>query len=383
MKTRVFCNRIRAVMAACSVGAAALLFAMPLRAQQNAPHITTAQVGAERRVTFQFYAPKATSVKVEGGLRADLVKGENGVWTATTGPMEPEVYTYHFLIDDSIRLLDPANPNTKGLQESLLVVPATTPQPWEEQNVPHGAIHIHSYASKALGVTRRLHVYTPPGYDAKGRTRYPVLYLLHGSGDDDSMWNSIGRANVIMDNLLAAKRAQPFVVVMPLGHVPPNADRRKGFENDLLQDVIPLIESNYNVRTDAPHRAIAGLSMGGFQSMTVGLNHLDKFAYVGVLSAGLRDNLAGPADFPELTSNPKQANEKLKLLYIWIGKNDFLLKNAQQFDALLTEKGITHLYHETEGTHEWPVWRHALADLVPRLFTAQPDANVTRAAQTE
>ena len=376
-------NRIRAGLSVCSLCAVTLALSPSARAQQNAQHVTPTQVNAERKITFQFYAPKATSVKVEGGLRADLVKGDNGVWTATTAPLEPDVYTYHFLIDDSIRLLDPANPNTKGLQESLLVVPGATPEPWEEQNVPHGAIHIHSYTSKALGVTRRLHVYTPPGYDAKGRTRYPVLYLLHGSGDDDSMWNSIGRANVIMDNLIAAKKAQPFVVVMPLGHVPPGADRRKGFENDLLQDVIPLIESNYNVRTDAQHRAIAGLSMGGFQSMTVGLNHLDKFAYVGVFSAGLRDNLAGPGDFPDLTSNPKQANDKLKLLYIWIGKNDFLIRNAQQFDAFLTEKGITHLYHETEGTHEWPVWRHALADLAPRLFTTQPDTSVTRATQSE
>ncbi len=367
-------NRIRACLSVCSLCAASLLFSLPLRAQQNAPHVTTAQVGPERKVTFQFYAPKATAVKVEGGLSANLTKGDNGVWSATIGPMEPEVYAYHFVIDDSIRLLDPANPITKGLQESLLVVPGSTPQPWEEQNVPHGAIHIHSYASKALGVMRRLHVYTPPGYDAKGKTRYPVLYLLHGSGDDDSMWNSIGRANVIVDNLLAAKRAQPFVVVMPLGHVPQGADRRKGFENDLLQDVIPLIEANYNVRTDAPHRAIAGLSMGGFQSMTVGLNHLDKFAYVGVFSAGLRDNLAGPSDFPDLTANPKQANARLKLLTIWIGRNDFLIKNAQQFDAWLTEKGITHLYRETAGVHEWPVWRRALVDLVPRLFATSAEA---------
>jgi len=330
---------------------------------QTAPRIVTAQAMPDRHVKFQFYAPSATEVRVEGSLAVNLTKGDNGVWSGTIGPVAPDLYAYHFLVDKTIRLLDPQNSLTKGLNESLLTVPGDTPQVWEEQKTPHGAIHIHEYESKALGVTRRVHVYTPPGYSPTARTRYPVLYLLHGSGDDDSMWTTIGRAGVILDNLIAQGKCKPFVVVMPYGHVPAGADRRKGFENDLLGDVIPLVEANYLVRTDANSRAIAGLSMGGFQSMSVGLTHLDRFGWVGVLSAGLRGGLAAESDLAALTSSAHP-----KLLYIRIGKNDFLLKDAQRFDAWLTQKGVPHIYQEVEGIHEWPVWRKALADLAPRLF---------------
>ena len=362
MKLRCITHRV------CRTGTlasfAALLLAPGTGAgAQKPPAIVTAQALPDRHVKFQLYAPTAMEVRVEGGLPVSLTKGENGVWSGTVGPIEPDVYTYHFLVDKTIRLLDPQNSLTKGLNESLFTVPGDTPQVWEEQKTAHGAIHVHRYESKALGATRRVHVYTPPGYSPTARARYPVLYLLHGSGDDDSMWATIGRAGVILDNLIAQGKCKPFIVAMPNGHVPAGADRRKGFESDLLGDVIPLVESNYLVRADAGSRAIAGLSMGGFQSMSIGLSHLDRFACVGVLSAGLREGLAAESDLTALSSSSHP-----KLLYIRIGKNDFLLKDAQHFDAWLTQKGVPHLYQEVEGVHEWPVWRKALADLAPRLF---------------
>lgn len=253
------------------------------------------------------------------------------------------------------------------------------------KEVPHGQVAVQEYDSSALGFKRKMMVYTPPGFNKNDKQKkYPVLYLLHGSGDDESGWVKKGDANVIMDNLYAEKKAAPMIVVMPYGftNAPgmpqrnPKAtpeERRKsagGFEKDLLQDVIPFVESHYPVVADAQHRALAGLSMGGFQTLAIGPHHSDTFAYLGVFSAGLgrpgRDsNRPDPtASWPEAPA----LNEHLKLFWVSCGDRDGLLESAKKLDETLTEKKITHVWHQDTGAHEWPVWKNDLYLFAQRLF---------------
>jgi enterochelin esterase family protein len=219
-----------------------------------------------------------------------------------------------------------------------------------------------------------VHVYAPPGYPQDTSKRYPVLYLLHGSGDNDSHWMLLGRAGVIADNLLADGRAVPMLIVMPDGHVADRSREREAgsrsrgrelFEKDLLQSVLPLVETNYRAAADAQHRAIVGLSMGGGQSIGVGLGHLDQFAWVGAFSAAVSgdDSVLAP-----LRGDPAAANQKLKLLWIGVGKDDFLLARNREFVKALDELKIRHTYQETEGSHAWGVWRGYLARFLPLLF---------------
>jgi enterochelin esterase family protein len=217
-------------------------------------------------------------------------------------------------------------------------------------------------------------VYAPPGYQHDAAKRYPILYLLHGSGDNDSHWILLGRANVIADNLLADGHAVPMLIVMPDGHLLDRSrEREKGdrarsreaFEKDLLQCVVPLVESNYRVQPGVQHRAIAGLSMGGGQSLGVGLAHLDQFAWIGAFSAGIS------TDDPvlvRLRADPGVANQQIKLLWIAIGKDDFLLARNRDFVKALDELKIRHRYQETAGSHAWGVWRGYLAEFLPLLF---------------
>lgn len=234
----------------------------------------------------------------------------------------------------------------------------------------HGAVHIHRYHSGALGTTRRLHVYTPPGYDPKGSQRYPVLYLLHGSPGDDTNWIAAGKANALLDTLITSRQCQPFVVVMPDSEVSGPLFGRRRFERDLLEDILPFIEKTYRVRTDAAGRALAGLSMGGFHSIAIGLNHLETFGWIGVFSAGLREGFASESDLASFASYASQSASRLKLLYVRIGKKDFFLPDARRFHRWLELRSIPHVYQEVDGTHEWPVWQKALTDFAPRLFSS-------------
>ena len=215
-------------------------------------------------------------------------------------------------------------------------------------------------------------MYTPAAFDPKSAEQYPVLYLLHGSGDNEAVWTEFGRANVILDNLIAAKKALPMIVVMPDGHAnggdySPEArgHNDENFERDLLGDVIPFVEARYPIKPDREQHAIAGLSMGGNQAILVGLNHRDLFAWVGGMSSGIREREKPLASF---WSDPVSDKTPLRLLWLSIGKDDFLLKDNQAFDALLTERRVPHEYAETAGNHRWMVWRRNLTDLAPRLF---------------
>ena len=344
------------------------------------PPPNSPEVHADRTVTFRVRATKAAEVSVSGewpGGTKQMTKDDNGVWSVTIGPLEPDVYGYTFSID-GFRTLDPVNAGVKPMRSpttSILEVPGNPPRIWEFQNVPHGTVRLHDYQSKALGRLRHLRVYAPPDYD-RGNRRYPVLYLFHGSGDNDATWTAFGHAHWILDNLIATGKAKPMLVVMTDGHA--TAPQFTGvpgtnmisrnvsdYESDLLGDVLPLVEANYRVRKEAASRAIAGLSMGGGQSLTIGLNHPELFAWVGGFSSFVRDPGTAAA---KALANPSAMNRKLKLLWIACGKEDRLMTNARQLHVLLKDINIRHEFLETEGNHSWPVWRRYLADFAPLLF---------------
>ena len=358
---------------------------VPLAAQPPAPPapIISPEVQADRRVTFRFRAPNAKEVllALEGAERVPMQKDEQGVWSATTAALEPDIYGYTFVVD-GVGLTDPSNHLTKPnlvWQSSAVHVPGGASVVWEEADVPRGTLNRHFYKSGVVGDHRDFYVYTPPGYDPAASTRYPVLYLLHGFSDSANGWSAVGRAHVILDNLIAQKKAKPMLVVMPLGYGAPeivrvgiggfrdpglrqrNFDR---FRDALLTEVIPQVEKAYRVDADRAARAIGGLSMGGAESLYTGLNALDRFAWVGAFSSGGL-NETFDTDFPGLDA---KANEKLRLLWIACGTEDRLIDVNRKVRAWLTSKGVKHTGVETPGAHTWMVWRRNLAEFAPLLF---------------
>jgi enterochelin esterase-like enzyme len=376
--------------------AASAVFAQPPR-REPTPNDTlkSPEISADHHVTFRIYAPKASSVTVSGdwiaqgrGTGGGLTKDDSGVWSLTVGPLVPDFYSYSFNVD-GVRTIDPKNAMIKQGEISLdnmFEVPGEEAA-WEDTNpVPHGAIHIDWYQSNVLDKQRSMHVYTPPGYE-KGGERYPVFYLLHGGGDEDSGWSTIGRAGFIMDNLLAAKKAKPMIIVMPNGSMPrpaftPGApqtpamqqaqrEAQQKFVDELLNNVIPNVEKTYRVLTTRENRALAGLSMGAGQTLAVAPSHLDKFAWIGVWSGGVNapatdDFLARNASF---FGNPEKTNKMVKLLWVAAGSNDTLAgPGTKHLAEILDSKGIRHEYHESEGGHTWINWRHYLNDYAQLLF---------------
>jgi len=342
------------------------------------------EVHADRTVTFRFRGPHAKKVLLvlAGAQPAAMKKGHDGVWTITTAPLSPEFYGYLFQVD-GVDLIDPNNsalkPNLLSVQ-SELHVPGPTSLPWELNNVPHGIIHHHFYHSKIVGDDRDYCVYTPPGYDADAKQSFPVLYLLHGFSDDASGWTSVGRANVILDNLIAQGKAKPMIVVMPLGYGAPEIlaggfgemDRDhplrdknfSKFTEALLNEVLPQVELQYRVIADRNSRAIAGLSMGGSESLLTGLNHLDQFAWIASFSAAsLPEDF--DADFKDLKASD---NSRIRLLWIACGTDDPLIHNNRRLKLWLTPQGMRYVSIETPGMHNWMVWRDNLANLAPLLF---------------
>ena len=277
-------------------------------------------------------------------------------------------------------MLDPNNRHVKKWLtcENMVEVPGTPPLLHEQQSVPHGVIHRHVYQSESAGHERGVYVYTPPGYDPKRAAGYPLLVLLHGFGDDESAWLEVGRAHFIADNLIAAGKIKPLVIAMPYGHPLP-IERPRTFRNDyatrnidamdkdLQQDLMPLLESTYHLTSSRTERAITGLSMGGGQSLTIGLRHLDVFAWIGGYSSATPQ---GDLDsqWTDLTKDVGSTNKKIRLLWIGCGKEDFLLDRNQEFTAWLAEKGIEHTYRLTDGGHDWTVWRKYLAEFLPLVF---------------
>jgi enterochelin esterase-like enzyme len=353
--------------------------------QQRRPLLRSPEVNADRTITFRVYAPLATSVSVGGDMiqdqpRRPMTEDSTGVWSVTLGPFAPDIYDYTFQIDD-VTVLDPVNPSvTLGPRSSssLIEVPGDRPELWDPQPVPHGTVHVQWYQSDVIGGLRAAYVYTPPGYE-EGRERYPVLYLMHGAGFTQEGWTTTGRANLILDNLIARGQAKPMVVVMPFGHPqvattlgfnePPASDRDL-VARDILSDVMPLVEKTYRVLTDADHRAIAGFSMGGNQSLTIGLGHPALFHWVAGFSAAIpRQEEALERTFATALSDPGRTNATLKLLWTACGTDDRgWFPPNQMFAKLLDQKGVRHTFVTTPGAHQWQVWRRNLVALAPLLF---------------
>lgn len=355
--------------------------------------IVSPEVTADGQITFRMLAPAAEAVAVTGlrGLADQpMRRGDDGVWSVTLGPLAADIYSYNFTID-GLTVTDPHNPNTKRwlLMQSTVDVPGRPAAAWERQDVPHGVVERVSYDSPVRGGQAALTVYTPPGYDARSAGRVPVVYLLHGFGDDETLWTEVGRAHFIADNLIAQGLMKPAIIVMPFGHAVPR-DRAAGFrlsdeyrarnfeamQRDLVESIIPLVEARYAVEAGADARAIVGLSMGGGQALGIGLAHPELFMWIGGFSAAQVGGFtAAPAaadldaHFRGLADPDTRAKRAPRLLWLGCGRADSLvLPNIEVFQTWLAARGIAHTWYLTEGGHEWPLWRQYLETFLPLLF---------------
>ena len=363
--------------------------------------VASPQVHAVGRVTVRLRAPRADSVRLTGEIldgkpAPAMTRDSAGVWSVTVGPLPPDIYTYAFNVD-GVSTPDPGNPYLKipagtGLA-SQVEVPGNGPQYYDFRDVAHGMVSIVQYRSNAIGAPRTAWVYTPPNYLQSTET-YPLLVLMHGIGETEVSWVMTARAHVILDNLIAEGRARPMVVVMPLGHArqsvglaplptaatapagPPAAAAGGGdpevfssntIQRDLLGDLLPVVERSFRVSRNPDERGIMGLSMGGAQALKIGTDNLDTFRWVVGLSSALTGGNP-TAPFANFLANPNVANQKLKLLYLTIGRADGLIAGNQRFDEALTQAGIRHTFNTTEGGHWFRVWRRDLYEIAPLLF---------------
>ena len=399
MKSRITqqLNLVAAILA----GAVLILpaVAQPGRGPQS-PQVVSPEVSADGHITFRILAPRAEAVRLSGGdipgngQGTALAKGTNGVWEVVMGPIQPGTYRYHFNVD-GVAVVDPRSPAISESNNnvwSLVHVPGSDFMDTKE--VPHGVVASITYYSSSLSKFRRMHVYTPPGYEL-GQGKYPVFYLLHGAGDSDEAWTSVGRAGFILDNLIAERRAKPMIVVMPAGHTragnvgaargvrptagqPPKGDE---FVEDFLNDLMPYAESHYRIYSDRQHRAIAGLSMGGSQTLNISIPNLEKFSYVGVFSSGVLGAFgrgrsgatnapAGPTweERNQAALDNAELKKGLKLVWFATGKDDFLIESSRGTVAMLKKHGFDPIFRETTGGHTWINWRDYLHEFAPQLF---------------
>jgi enterochelin esterase family protein len=379
--------------------------------------IVSPEVHPDKTVTVRFRAPNAKTVEligeIEGKPSYPMTKDEaTGVWSATIGPLPHDVYNYQFRVDavngqGGVIAMDPQSPWVKigfgGFPSaSQFEIPGDGLEFDDAKPVPHGTVRLETYDSKSIGAPRTLWIYTPPGYE-KGTAKYPVFYLLHGSGNIDSSWILTGRANYIMDNLIAEGKTKPMIIVNPLGYARagvgtvPDRDQDRAafggrgappapgspaaqpgglFGQDLLTDIIPYVEKTYRTLPGADNRALGGLSMGGGQTVQIGFTHPDTFHYLVVMSAGSQAN--PDQSYAEFFNG---GYKKLKLLWMGIGKDDNLVgPSAKTLDEALTKANIPHTFQVGEGRHEWMVWRHHLHDVGPLLFQSAPAKTTTPAA---
>ncbi len=373
-----------------SVGLAPLA---PVSAQGfRPPDFVSPEVTTERDIICRIHAPKAETVRLSIGdlpghdRGVAMTKADNGVWVATVGPAPAGAYRYTFNVD-GVTVIDPRNPATSesnANSSSLVIVPGS--ELFDLKDVPHGTVAVVNYFSKSLNRFRRMHIYTPPGYE-RGEGRYPVLYLLHGAMDSDASWSTVGRTGVILNNLIAVGKAKPMIVVMPAGHTGPfrlGAPGERRFERqidefgtDFTGSVKPFVEEHYRVIGDRAHRAIAGLSMGGLQTLNISAANLTDYAYIGVFSSGVFGIAGGFGGAPpnrewEETNRAAldlaEAKQGLRLVWFATGKDDFLVKTSQATVAMLKEHGFDVIYKETDGGHTWLNWRDYLGEFAPQLF---------------
>lgn len=347
-------------------------------------------VNADSSVTFSIAAPMASKVKVSGaGQTLDMVRDSAGVWSVTTPPLAPDLYTYTFEVD-GVRTLDPSNIYTArdiASLSNIVIVPGGSADLYAVNDVAHGNVAKVWYSSPRLDMERRMTVYTPAGYDPAGDRRYPVLYLLHGMGGDENSWSELGRAVAILDNLIAEGKAEPMIVVMPNGngalaaapcetgrgmYTPRGEDSvaEYGVFENAFADIMDYVDSHYLTVAEKSGRALAGLSMGGGHSWRISMWNPDMFDYVGLFSAAIRWNGSGvSADDEELDESlRRQFDVAPRLYWIAIGSDDFLYDLNKEYRAKLDSMDIPYEYHESAGGHTWTNWRHYLTEFLPRLF---------------
>jgi len=372
---------IFALFFACQLGAqappAAGNGAQAGRAQRG-PVVVSPEVLPDRRVTVRLYAPRAQAVRVslEGGV--SLTKGDNDVWAATLGPLDAGAYRYTFTVDGAT-VTDPRNIEMERMQvmtRSILYVPGAAFM--DTKNVPHGAVAVVNYYSNVLMKFRRFHIYTPPGYEAN-QQKYPVLYLLHGANESDDSWSTVGRGSFILDNLIADGKAVPMIIVMPNGHLdqtPPNPGAPASlrgefttFPDEFVSDIMPYVESHYRTVPDRPHRAIAGLSMGGAQTLNIAFANLDRFSAVGVFSSGILGGNVADWEKSHLAAldDPK-LKKGLKMIWFSTGSDDNLITVSKATVEMLNKHGFAATFQESTGAHTWINWRNYLYQFAPPLF---------------
>ena len=368
-----------------------------LCAQNNNARLVSPDIQADNSVVFRVKAPGASSVQVVGTWAIDfkpvsMAKKDSGMYEVKIGPLPSDMYEYRFILDSAL-MLDPNNnavTRDGSIVENRLLIPGKLGDLIAAQNVPHGNVTAVWYSSPTIGKERRMFVYTPPGYE-KGKDKYPVLYLLHGAGGDEEGWISRGRANYIIDNLIASKQAVPMIVVITNGNPdavsapldkPLNTNTKElpgigsmasgRFEESLVKDVVPYIEQNYRVIADADHRALSGFSMGGYQTQNITNNNPGMFNYIGVMSMGLFSSFGNNNSNYNKEKHVAQLKAlmatKPKFYWIGIGKNDFLFGTVTKLRELYDEIGFKYVYRESEGSHTWGVWRLYLTELAPKFF---------------
>jgi enterochelin esterase-like enzyme len=354
------------------------------------PAVNSPEVLSDGSVVFRILAPEAVNVGLQSsdmfGMQqkgVPFTKNDKGVWEASVNPVAPGAYRYVFTVDGA-SVVDPRNTSISESNDnvwSMVYIPGA--EFMEIKNIPHGAVAEVYYYSKSLKMHRRMHVYTPPGYES-GNKKYPVFYLLHGAMDCDDSWTTVGRAGFIMDNLIAAKKAKPMVVVMPAGHTSKGFSIGGGigkavdeFSEDFVNDIMPYVETHYHVLKDRGNRAIAGLSMGGMQTLNISMSDLGKFSYIGVFSSGVFGMSRG---IPAQSTSPdwekqhlsmldnKELKKGLKLLWFATGSEDFLVQTTSSTVEMLKKHGFSPVYKETGGGHTWANWRDYLNEFAPKLF---------------
>ncbi|MDR2915053.1 MAG: esterase [Tannerella sp.] len=356
-------------------------FIIQPKAQMGRNMIVSPEVHPDNTVTFRFNAPNATYVELDAQFLKEnlpMTKDENGIWSITTSPVKPDLYPYHF-IADSISVNDPNNvlifPNER-FKGSLVDVQGSTPLIYSVRDVPHGKIAYRFYKSKTLNDTRPLVVYTPPGYDPQGSRKYPVLYLIHGATDTHETWYKAGRANFILDNLIAEGKAEPMIVVMPYanprmtfaGKVNAATENPFDYTDELVDDVIPFVEKNYRVEANASNRAVAGFSRGGYQTLHAGLGRPDVFEYVCAFAPAVNAQRAEESFKDGTYASAGDLKSKLKLLWLGCGTEDFLYEWSLALTKKLDEQGIPYEKMYTPGGHTWMNCRLYLNEIAQKIF---------------
>jgi enterochelin esterase-like enzyme len=366
---------------------------MARRPSTNIPDAEFPRLNSDQSATFRVKADQAQKVQLQldFGQFYDMAKSADGFWEVTTKPLLTGFHYYAIAVD-GFPANDPGSRTFFAARKEVsgLEVPGPDSDFFAVKNVPHGTVRTEWYYSRTTGETRRIFVYTPPGYDHSG-ARYPVLYLQHGYGEDEAGWSDQGHENFILDNLIAAHKAKPMIIVNengqpgpefqppgapPAGEKPPPVenlaryfmdDKYATFDKVISQDLISYIDANFRTVPDREHRAFAGLSMGGAQALRIGLGHLDEFAYVGSFSPAIYITDI-TKDYDGELANPAKLNQQLRLLWIGIGSEDFLFAPVKASHETLEKAGIKHVWVESTGAHVWTVWRKYLADFAPRLF---------------